>query len=93
VNSRHRPFALGGEPAIVGLFAMFHGFAHGAEMPATDSSLDYGVGFLLMTSDLHLCDISFELIAKQWGSWRLVRHVGVAIAACGLYLCFVSGLK
>src|ERR1019366_587023 len=71
---------------IVGVFALFHGFAHGAEMPATASGLAYGMGFILATASLHLGGIGLGLSAKQLGSMRLIRYAGGAIAACGIYL-------
>ena len=55
--------------AIVGLFAVFHGYAHGAEMPGVASGLTYGTGFALSTALLHLCGIAvgvfFQKAAKQ----------------------------
>src|SRR3546814_10263076 len=39
--------------ALVGAFAVFHGHAHGAEMPVAASGLAYGLGFLLETALLH----------------------------------------
>jgi urease accessory protein len=71
---------------IVGAFALFHGYAHGAEMPATASGLAYGIGFMAATAGLHLCGIGVALGARQFGSAQLVRCTGGAIAACGVYL-------
>jgi urease accessory protein len=73
--------------AIVGLFALFHGQAHGAEMPASASGLVYGAGFVMATACLHVCGIGMGLLAQRWGTARLVRYAGGAIAACGVYLC------
>ena len=75
---------------IVGLFALFHGCAHGAEMPATSSGLAYGMGFMLATAGLHLGGISLGLIARRHGSPQLVRYTGGAIAVCGIYLCLAA---
>jgi urease accessory protein len=75
---------------IVGLFALFHGYAHGMEMPAMVTGLDFGIGFLLATAALHLCGVSLGLVAKQQGSMQMVRYLGVGIAVSGLYLCFTS---
>jgi urease accessory protein len=44
--------------AMVGIFAVFHGHAHGVEMPETVSGLSYGAGFVLATSILHLAGVS-----------------------------------
>ena len=75
---------------IVGSFALFHGFAHGAEMPATASGLAYGMGAMLATASLHFLGIGLGLAAKQRVSMQLVRYVGAAIAFCGIYLCAVA---
>lgn len=74
---------------IVGLFAIFHGHAHGAEMPDTASGLLYGLGFIFSTLLLHLCGIGLGLSAQRFGTPQLVRYAGGAIIACGLYLCCV----
>jgi urease accessory protein len=71
---------------VVGIFAVFHGYAHGAEMPSTASGLTYGLGFLVATAGLHLCGISAGLLTQRLGSARLVRCAGVIMAAFGLYL-------
>jgi urease accessory protein len=71
---------------LVGLFAAFHGHAHGAEMPETASGLVYGLGFVLATGLLHCCGIGSGLLARQLGSPRLIRYAGGATAALGIYL-------
>jgi urease accessory protein len=71
---------------IVGIFALCHGYAHGAEMPATASGFSYGLGFIAATTALLLCGISLGLLTQRLGSTRLVRCMGVLIAAFGLYL-------
>jgi urease accessory protein len=53
------PLAL--SAGIVGLLAIFHGYAHGAEMPETASGLAYGLGFIISTSLLHLAGIGMGL--------------------------------
>lgn len=73
--------------AIVALFAFFHGYAHGAEMPKTASGLDYGIGFIIATAGLHLCGIGTGLLAQRLGSKNLLRYAGGAIVACGVYFC------
>ncbi|MBI2751894.1 MAG: HupE/UreJ family protein [Betaproteobacteria bacterium] len=71
---------------IVGLFAVFHGYAHGAEMPANTSGLAYGAGFLLATVFLHGVGICAALLARRVGRSSLVRLSGDVIASCGVYL-------
>jgi urease accessory protein len=74
--------------AIVGLFALFHGYAHGAEMPETASGLAYGIGFVVATASLHLLGIALGITAQRFASAQFVRYLGGGIAACGVYLCF-----
>jgi urease accessory protein len=47
---------------IVGLFAIFHGHAHGSEMPMDASGLDYGLGFMLATAALHAAGIGIGFL-------------------------------
>jgi urease accessory protein len=75
--------------ALVSLFAIFHGHAHGNEMPATAAGLAYGGGFIAATAVLLLFGVGLRRGIERWGSLRQVRFAGGAIAACGLYLCFV----
>ena len=46
---------------IVSILAIFHGYAHGAEMPETASGLIYGIGFMMSTAGLHLAGIGMGL--------------------------------
>ena len=49
--------------ALCGFFAVFHGFAHGAEMPVDTSGFEYGAGFVLATAFLHGIGLSAGLFA------------------------------
>lgn len=71
---------------IVGLFALAHGYAHGAEIPSSASGLSYALGFAAATALLHAAGISFGLASQRVHTSQLVRYAGVAIAVCGLYL-------
>jgi urease accessory protein len=75
---------------LVGLFALFHGHAHGAEMPVTASGFTYGIGFVAMTAMLHLAGIGWGLALQKIASEKILRYTGGAIAGCGLYLCFAA---
>ena len=72
--------------ALVGLFAIFHGYAHGAEMAVESSALWFSLGFMLATAILHGAGIGIALVARQGMTARLVRAGGVAIAAGGVLL-------
>ena len=75
--------------AIVGLFALFHGHAHGSEIPANASGLDYAAGFALATAGLHLLGIA--LAAGFGARFRVAaRAAGAISAAVGIGL--FSGL-
>jgi urease accessory protein len=71
--------------ALVGFFALFHGLAHGAEMPATVGGLSYGAGFIAATCLLHLIGIGLGTLAAR-GSDKLASYAGWGIAAAGLVL-------
>jgi urease accessory protein len=73
--------------ALVGFFAMFHGFAHGAEMPVDASGSSFGAGFLAATALLHAAGIGLALTAtsiRHPATLRLVKIAGAASAATGL---------
>ncbi|MDB5033072.1 MAG: hupE [Chlorobi bacterium] len=67
--------------AIVGLMALFHGHAHGAEMPAGTSGVLYGCGFLLSTALLHLAGIGMTAVMARVARPVAVRLAGVAVIA------------
>jgi urease accessory protein len=70
---------------LVGTFAIFHGYAHGAELPGATNPLAYGIGFVLATGLLHLCGIAFGLLVHWPIGERAVRATGGLIACAGLY--------
>jgi urease accessory protein len=72
--------------AIVGVFALAHGYAHGLEIPSSASGISYAFGFAAATALLHAAGIGFGLAMRQMNSAQLVRLAGAAIAVCGLYL-------
>lgn len=71
---------------LVGLFAIFHGHAHGAEMPLDASGLGYAAGFMLATALLHAAGISLGLAAGLVGrgSPTVARIGGGGIALAGV---------
>jgi urease accessory protein len=71
---------------LVGVFAVFHGYAHGAEIPAAASPLLYGLGFVAATLALHGIGIAVGLLTQRP---LLMRTAGGAIAAAGLLLFVV----
>src|SRR5882724_2509843 len=68
---------------IVGAFAIFHGHAHGAELPPGSDAVAFSVGFVMATGLLHLAGIAFGSLTR-WPAGRIgVRVAGVAIALVG----------
>ena len=73
---------------IVGVFAIFHGHAHGEEMPESTNALAYAIGFVISTGLLHLAGIAFGLLVKwPWGRVA-IRAGGGVIAAVGFGFLF-----
>ena len=70
---------------VVAFFAVFHGHAHGTELPAGQSGLMYSVGFVIATGSLHATGIAIGLI-HRWGWGRIaLRVAGAAVAAAGAF--------
>jgi urease accessory protein len=68
---------------LVAAFAIFHGYAHGVELPHAANALTYAVGFVIATGILHLGGIGIGwLIHWEWGRIA-VRVIGAVIAATG----------
>jgi urease accessory protein len=75
--------------ALVGFFAVFHGKAHGAEMPAAASGLSYAAGFVLTTALLHAIGVALGLptgLARGTLGPRMLRAGGGAMALVGIAL-------
>ena len=72
--------------AIVGAFAIFHGYAHGIELPKAAYPLAYGVGFVLSTGLLHITGIALGLIERWPVGVKALRAMGAGISLAGVYL-------
>jgi urease accessory protein len=73
--------------ALVGFFAIFHGHAHGTEMPASASGLAYGAGFVLATATLHAIGIGIGLLIGKMSELhgrRVLQAAGSAMALAGV---------
>lgn len=70
--------------AIVGLFALFHGHAHGTELPEAANPAAYALGFVLATSFLHAVGLGLALMIGRVAPKPVLRVVGGSIAAAGL---------
>ena len=72
--------------SIVGVFAIFHGHAHGTEMPQAASPLAYAAGFVIATGLLHLAGIAIGLLTRSPPGAVAVRGLGAVIALAGARL-------
>jgi urease accessory protein len=70
---------------LIGVFAICHGYAHGAELPLSADPADYAIGFVLATGMIHLIGIGVGLALHKPYSGKLARGLGGAIALGGLY--------
>jgi urease accessory protein len=69
---------------LVGLFAIFHGHAHGTELPPGQSGLAYSIGFVIVTGGLHAAGIAIGTI-HPWPAGRAaLRAAGLAVALAGI---------
>ncbi|ABS67432.1 HupE/UreJ family protein [Xanthobacter versatilis] len=78
---------------LAGFFALFHGHAHGTEMPMDASGLTYGLGFISATALLHVAGLGLGMAIGRFGEThgtRYVRGAGAAVALAGLGL--VTGI-
>ena len=73
---------------IVGSFAIFHGHAHGTELPQAADPVAYSLGFVMATGLLHLGGIGLGLVTRWPAGIKVVRGVGAAIALGGFGFLF-----
>jgi len=70
---------------LVGAFGIFHGHAHGTELPEASNPLSYAIGFVLATGLMHLAGIAFGRLTEYPRGRIAVRTVGGLISASGFY--------
>lgn len=71
---------------IAGLFAIFHGAAHGLEMPLNANGAEYALGFAAATALLHVIGIGFGAVIARFQAPIVTRVTGSIIAIAGLFL-------
>ncbi len=70
---------------IVGVFAIFHGHAHGTELPAGQSGVLYSIGFVISTGLLHAAGIGIGTV-HRWKQGKLfLRFAGALVMGGGIY--------
>jgi urease accessory protein len=76
---------LGVAAALVSFFAVFHGHAHGTELPPRQSALLYSMGFVIATGCLHALGIGIGTVHRWGWGQRLLRFAGVIVAVGGMF--------
>jgi len=71
---------------LVAFFAVFHGHAHGAELPGQTSAVAYSAGFVIATGLIHLSGIGIGFVSRLPRGMGLLRAGGAAIAVVGVFL-------
>jgi urease accessory protein len=75
---------------VVAYFAIFHGHAHGLELPHAADPLAYGLGFVIATGLLHLCGILIGTLTRWPLGGRVVRACGAAVGGVGCYFLLAA---
>ncbi|NVK18520.1 MAG: HupE/UreJ family protein [Methylocystaceae bacterium] len=84
-----RQFTVPMSMALVGFLSIFHGHAHGTEMPLNASGMEYGLGFIAATALLHLAGLGLSLLIAKIDNKitpLAIRASGSAIAVLGVVL-------
>jgi urease accessory protein len=77
---------------IVATFAVFHGYAHGRELPSAADPIGYSVGFVVATGLLHVLGIGIGLVKELPIGILTMRSIGAAIGCAGVwFLCKALG--
>lgn len=78
--------------AVVGVFGIFHGHAHGTELPSSVDPAAYAAGFILATGLLHLAGIAIGTLWSRTGGRPVVRGSGALIGAAGVWFLVVASV-
>jgi urease accessory protein len=71
---------------IVGALALFHGHAHGTELPGSADPIVYSIGFVVATGLIHGAGIGLGTVTRLPRGKAALRAAGAAICAAGVYL-------
>ncbi|MEM7775848.1 MAG: HupE/UreJ family protein [Pseudomonadota bacterium] len=77
---------------LIAVFAIFHGYAHGVELPQAVDPASYANGFVVATGLIHIIGIGIGLLLERPWKGQLSRALGAAIAVTGLFFISVPQL-
>jgi urease accessory protein len=69
----------------VAVFAIFHGYAHGSELPSMADPVAFSLGFVIATGMLHVAGIAIGLLTRRPAGAVFVRGLGVIVLVAGCY--------
>lgn len=75
---------------VVALFGLFHGYAHGLELPSMADPVAFSLGFVLATGLLHVCGIALGELRRLPAGERGLRMTGGLIAASGAWFFYAA---
>lgn len=75
---------------VVGLFALFHGYAHGVELPSAADPIGYSLGFVLATGSLHVGGIAIGAIGEAPRGEIALRGLGGIVLLAGLWFLWAA---
>jgi len=75
---------------IVAVFAVFHGYAHGRELPSAADPVGYSAGFVLATGMLHVVGIGLGLINERPGGALITRGMGGLVMLAGVWFLWTA---
>lgn len=75
---------------IVAIFAIFHGYAHGKELPSAADPVGYSAGFVFATGMLHVIGIGIGVIADRPGGATIVRGLGALVMIAGVWFLWAA---
>jgi urease accessory protein len=73
---------------IVAFFAIFHGYAHGKELPSATDPVGYSMGFVLATGLLHVAGIGLGFFSDRPGGTLVIRSVGGIVGCLGVWFIY-----
>lgn len=76
--------------ALVSIFAICHGFAHGMELPKATDPADYAVGFVVSTGLIHVIGVAVGLVSQKFYSGKLTRILGGLVIVGGVYFLIMA---
>ena len=70
---------------LISIFAIFHGYAHGTELPKTADPADFAIGFVFATGLIHILGIGVGMALTRPLDGRITRMLGTVLALGGVY--------